>query len=100
MGCVPVCVQIWSIQQTAKGALSIGKASLSARPSARAKASGAAARASAGGGRAVVTGMEGLEPLFGAADIYPPYRPSAVQAMHSGGAGCRDRPSLPCVCIH
>lgn len=52
-----------------------------AKPSGKAKASGA------GEGRAVVTGMEGLEALFQSGDVYPAYSPHAVQAMHSGGRG-------------
>jgi hypothetical protein len=81
-----VCPQIWDIQQTASGAgAGPSKMLVPARASGRAKASGGAAKASGGSGRTIVTGMEGLEPQFRAADIYPPYQPGTVQAMHSGG---------------
>ncbi|KAL4855183.1 Protein CHROMATIN REMODELING 25 [Chlorella vulgaris] len=50
-----------------------------AKPSGKGKASGAG-----GEPRAVVTGMEGLGPVFGGSDVYPAYSPGGVQAMHSG----------------
>jgi hypothetical protein len=33
----------------------------------------------------VITGFEGLQPIFHEDAVYPAYRPGAVQTMHSGG---------------
>lgn len=68
----------------------LGGAASGRMPSGRAvRASGKAGASGRGGGeapRVVVTGMEGLEALFRAPEIYPTYSPGTVQAMHSGEA--------------
>lgn len=79
---MPRCpAQIWEMQAGA-AACAGGLLAAAKRGSGRAaKPSGAAAGKEP---RTIVTGMEGLESLFQASEVYPAYSPSSVQAMHSG----------------